>query len=296
MPRALVTGAGGFIGARLVRRLLGEGWAVDLIARPSTVIANDLGAAAIHRFDGTTAGLVAVMEAVRPDVVFHLASLYLAEHKPADLEPLIASNVLLTGQLAEAMTVTLPMGMARLVATGTAWQHYRGPSYVPVNLYAATKQAGDDLLRYYIDARHMSSITLKLFDTFGQGDTRRKLVQLLVDAASSGQRLGMSPGDQIIDISHVDDVVDAFVVAGQRLLAAASPLDESYFVSGERLRVRDLVPVVERAMGRRLNVVFGDRPYRDREVMQPVSPAQGQTLPGWTPRRRLVEMLPTLGA
>ena len=296
MPRALVTGSGGFIGAQLVRRLLGDGWAVDLIVRPSTVIADDLGAAVIHRFDGRTSGLVAVMETIRPDVVFHLASLYLSEHKPADLEPLIASNVLLTGQLAEAMTVTLPPGSARLVATGTAWQHYRGPGYVPVNLYAATKQAGDDLLRYYSDARHLSSITLKLFDTFGQGDTRRKLVQLLVDAASSGQRLGMSPGDQIIDISHVDDVVDAFVVAGRRLLTAASPLDESYFVSGERLRVRDLVPVVERAMGRRLDVVFGERPYRDREVMEPVLPAQGQTLPGWTPRRRLVEMLPTLSA
>lgn len=296
MPRALVTGAGGFIGARLVRRLLGEGWTVDLITRPSTLIADDLSAAAIHSFDGTTAGLVAVMEVVRPDVVFHLASLYLAEHAPADLEPLIASNVLLTAQLAEAMTVTLPTGSARLVATGTAWQHYRGPGYVPVNLYAATKQAGDDLLRYYSDARHLSSITLKLFDTFGQGDTRRKLVQLLVDAASSGQRLGMSPGDQIIDISHVDDVVDAFIVASRRLLTASNPLDESYFVSGERLRVRDLVPVVERAMGRRLDVVFGERPYRDREVMEPVSPAQGQILPGWIPRRRLIEMLPTLGA
>jgi nucleoside-diphosphate-sugar epimerase len=296
MPRALITGAGGFIGARLARRLLSEGWAVDLLARPSTAIADDLSAAANHRFDGTTGELIAVMEATRPDVVFHLASLYLAEHKPADLEPLVASNVLLTGQLAEAMTVTLPVGSARLISTGTAWQHYRGSGYVPVNLYAATKQAGDDLLRYYIDARNLSSITLKLFDTFGHGDTRRKLVQLLMDAASSGQRLGMSPGEQIMDISHVDDVVDAFVVAGHRLLVAVNPLDESYFVSGERLRVRDLVPIVELATGRRLDVVFGERPYRAREVMEPVLPIEGQRLPGWIPRRFLADMLPTLSA
>lgn len=296
MPRALITGAGGFIGARLARRLLSEGWAVDLLARPSTKIADDLSTAAIHRFDGTTGGLITVIEAARPDVVFHLASLYLAEHKSVDLEPLVASNVLLTGQLAEAVTATLPVGSARLVSTGTAWQHYRGPGYVPVNLYAATKQAADDLLRYYIDARNLSSITLKLFDTFGHGDTRRKLVQLLMDAASSGQRLGMSPGEQIIDISHVDDVVDAFVVAGHRLLAAANPLDESYFVSGERLRVRDLVPIVELATGRRLDVVFGERPYRAREVMEPVLLVEGQRLPGWIPRRLLADMLPTLSA
>lgn len=296
MPRALITGAGGFIGAKLARRLLGEGWAIDLLARPLTVMADDLGAATVHRFDGTTGGLIVVMEAVRPDVVFHLASLYLAEHKPTDVEALIASNVLLTSQLAEAMTTTLPTGLARLVSTGTAWQHYRGPDYVPVNLYAATKQAGDDLLRYYIDARRLSSVALKLFDTFGQGDTRRKLVQLLVDAAASGQRLGMSPGEQIMDISHVDDVVDAFVVAGHRLLTTAESLDESYFVSGERLRVRDLVPIVEHATGRTLDVAFGERPYRAREVMVPVAPAEGQRLPGWIPRRRLADMLPTLSA
>lgn len=296
MPHALITGGGGFIGARLARRLLGDGWTVDLLARPSTVVDQDLSAATIHRFDGTTEGLIAIMAAARPDTVFHLASLYLAEHKPADLEALVASNVLLTGQLAEAMTVALPAGSARLVSTGTAWQHYRGPGYVPVNLYAATKQAGDDLLRYYIDARRLSAITLKLFDTFGQGDTRRKLLQLLVDAAASGQRLGMSPGDQIMDISHVDDVVDAFVVAGYRLLTTTDSLDESYFVSGERLRVRDLVPIVERATGRTLDVAFGERPYRAREVMVPVVPAEEQHLPGWTPRRRLADMLPTLSA
>ncbi len=296
MPCALITGGGGFIGARLARRLLGDGWTVDLLARPSTVVDQDLSAVTIHRFDGATEGLIAIMAAARPDTVFHLASLYLAEHKPADLEALVASNVLLTGQLAEAMTVALPAGSARLVSTGTAWQHYRGSGYVPVNLYAATKQAGDDLLRYYIDARRLSSITLKLFDTFGQGDTRRKLLQLLVDAAASGQRLGMSPGDQIMDISHVDDVVDAFVVAGHRLLTTTDSLDESYFVSGERLRVRDLVPIVERATGRTLDVAFGERPYRAREVMVPVAPAEGQHLPGWIPRRRLADMLPTLSA
>lgn len=296
MPRALITGAGGFIGATLARRLLGQGWTVDLLVRPSTALSDDLRAAASHPFDGTTAGLIRVVRAACPDVVFHLASLYLAEHGPADLEPLIASNVLLTGQLAEAMTLALPANSARLINTGTAWQHYRGPAYVPVNLYAATKQAGEDLLRYYIDARGLSSITLKLFDTFGHGDTRRKLVQLLMDAAASGQRLGMSPGDQIIDISHVDDVVDAFVVAGHRLLDGAPERDESYFVSGERLRVRDLVPMVERATGRRLDVVFGERPYRAREVMDPVSPAEGQRLPGWAPHRRLADMLTTLVA
>lgn len=293
MPRALVTGAGGFIGAVLARRLLAEGWQVDLLARAGSAIPEDLArGGTVHRTDGQTAQIVTAVSAARPDVVFHLASLYLAEHQTADVERLIASNVLLTAQLAEAMTQVLLPGTPRLVSTGTAWQHFRGSDYLPVNLYAATKQAGDDVLHYFTDARALSLIRLKLFDTYGAGDTRRKLVQLLVDAAASGERLGMSPGDQIIDISHVDDVVEAFVVAGTRLMTAAAPLDEEYFVSGERLRVRDLVPLVERATGRPLAVAFGERPYRAREVMDPVKPTE--PLPGWKPRHALAHTIASL--
>lgn len=299
MPAALITGAGGFIGAVLARRLLAQGWTVHLLARAQTAIADDLSAACtVSRLEsglkGGTAGLIETIGASRPDIVFHLASLYLAEHRPDDLDALVASNILLTVQLAEAMTLTLPTGSARLVSTGTAWQHFRGPGYMPVNLYAATKQAGDDLLRYFTDARGLSLIRVKLFDTYGAGDTRRKLVQLLVDAATSGERLGMSPGEQVIDISHVDDVVEAFVVAGERLLAADAPLDEAYLLSGERFRVRDLVPVVEQATGRPLDVAFGERPYRAREVMEPAMPTANDRLPGWAPQRRLVDTVATL--
>lgn len=295
MPVALITGAGGFIGAILARRLLAEGWRVDLLARPGSIIPDDLERqGTVHRTTEQTADIVAVVEAARPDVVFHLASLYLADHATADIERLIASNVLLTAQLAEAMTTVLPAGKARLVATGTAWQHFRGPGYLPVNLYAATKQAGDDLLCYFNDARALSLVRLKLFDTYGAGDTRRKLVQLLIDAAMSGQRLGMSPGEQMMDISHVDDVVEAFVVAGLRLLEAPAPLNEEYFVSGERWKVRDLVPLVERTLDRHLNVTFGERPYRTREVMDPITPRSEQRLPGWIPKRKLADTLVTL--
>lgn len=292
--RALVTGVTGFIGGRLAQRLLEDGWDVHAIVRPGSdrnalPFADRL---TFHMAEDTASTIIA-MEQARPDLVYHLASLYLADHQPGDLDHLIASNILFTTRIAEAMSATLSPRSARLVSTGTAWQHFRGPDYVPVNLYAATKQASEDILRYYVDAHGLSLVVLKLFDTFGAGDTRRKLVQLMVDAAVSGQRLGISPGEQIIDISHVDDVVDAFLVAGRRLLDGGA-LKESWFVSGERHKVRDLADIVGRALGRYPDVALGERPYRPREVMTPIAPAPDQILPDWRPRRRLARMLPTL--
>lgn len=290
---AIVTGATGFIGGKLAARLLADGWQVHAVVRPQsdTTGLSDHPDFVLHHYDGTTQGLTAIMTAAQPDAVFHLASLFLADHRADQVEPLVQSNVLFPAQLLEAMTAT---GVRVLINTGTAWQHYEGEPYRPVNLYAATKQALQDMLAYYTDARGMSAITLKLFDTYGTGDPRRKLIRILGDAARSGETLDMSPGAQIVDLSHVDDVVDAFLVAADRARTLAGGANEQFFVSGERCTVRELVAMVEAAVGKPLAVNFGGRPYRNREVMEPIAPAAGESLPGWEGRRTLRVSLPDL--
>lgn len=279
---ALITGVTGFIGQRLARALLANGWQVHALLRGDPP--PGLPGLVTHLYAGATEEVAQAVAAARPDVAFHLASLYLADHRPDQLADLIASNVLLTAQLAQALSAD---GGGRLVNTGTGWQHHGGASYLPVNLYAATKQAALDLLRYYGDARGLSVLTLKLFDTYGVGDTRRKLVQLLVDAALDNEPLLMSPGEQTVDMTHVDDVVWAFMVAADRLLATDTPLDESWFVAGERTTVRALAARVAAGVGRPVPATFGGRPYRAREVMMPIDPAAA-VLPGWE-RHRTIE-------
>ncbi|WP_374945157.1 NAD-dependent epimerase/dehydratase family protein [Sphingomonas sp.] len=288
--RALITGAGGFIGGRLAERLRADGWTVHALAREAGVakLAPEL---VVHRYDGSTRSVAAAVAAADADVVFHLASLYLADHKADEVEPLVASNILLAAQIGEAVAGSRS---PRLVNTGTAWQHYGGVPYRPVNLYAATKQAADDLLQFYADARGLSVITLKLFDTYGVGDTRRKLVQLLADAAVSGETLAMSPGEQTVDLTHVDDVVDAFAVAAERLMETPRPLCDTAFVSGERMTVRELAALAGTVLGRSVVTQFGGRPYRTREVMMPYLPADTERLPGWTRTRTLGATLPAL--
>jgi nucleoside-diphosphate-sugar epimerase len=277
--RALVTGITGFIGGELAKRLLADGWQVDAIVRSQSDTGNLLVAQEVtfHTVeDGQD--LTPVLAAAKPDIVFHLASLYLADHRPDQIGALVQSNVLFPASLAEAMAAT---GVRRLVNTGTAWQHFDSDDYVPVNLYAATKQAAEDLLLYYAAARGLSVVTLRLFDTYGRGDKRRKLIQILIDAAMTGEPLDMSPGEQIVDLSHIDDVVNAFVIAAERTQGNEAGSNETYFVPGERLAVRELVDRVRRVTGRTLNVNFGGRPYRYREVMNPIYPTADKILPGW---------------
>ncbi len=277
---ALLSGATGFVGSNLARRLVNEGWSVHAISRAGSIMPDipELSHVVNHVHDGSTQNMVDCVAQAKPDVVFHLASKTQAEHKYTDVEPLIQGNILFGNQLLEAMKVN---GVNKLVNTGTFWQHYNNEKYNPVCLYAATKQAFGAILEYYVQACSIKAVTLELFDTYGPNDPRPKLFQLLNKAVTSGEPLDMSAGEQLIDLVHIDDVVEAYLIAAQRLLQGKVSLHEIYAVSsGHPLPLKELVQLYIEVTGQTLKVNWGARPYRYREVMVPWS--GGETLPYWT--------------
>ena len=292
---AFITGATGFIGSHLTRRLVDNGWSVHALVRPQTDLAllDDMkGKIAIHAHNGTTAQLCAILGKAQPDVVFHLASLFLSQHGPEDVLPLVNSNLGFPASLLEAMA---QHGLKKLVNTGTSWQYYQDNVQNPVNLYAATKEAFEDIIRYYTEATGLQAITLLLYDTYGPGDYRQKLINHLLKAARSGEPLRMSPGDQRIDLIHVDDVVDAYLLAADLLLAGGKAGHARYAVtSGIYYSLKDVVALLEKMLGKPLPVQFGERPYRVREVMHPWT--GGDVLPGWQPKVSLASGLADLAA
>jgi nucleoside-diphosphate-sugar epimerase len=282
MTVVLLTGGAGFVGSHLARACLELGWDVSIIYQPGAsleLVEDILDRAKIYPASDETADVIRVMRLVRPDLVFHLASIFISEHVPADILKLVQSNITFGTQVLEAMAASrVPF----IVNAGTSWQHYNDEQYNPVNLYAATKQAFEDILEYYVQAGNLRAITLKLFDTYGPHDPRQKIFHLLSRAADEGTHLEMSPGEQCIDLVYVDDVVAAFLVAARRLLEGKVPGHERYAVTSQKpVSLRSLVEIYERVTGQTLDIGWGGRPYRNREVMQPLS--SGAVLPGWKP-------------
>lgn len=286
--RVLVTGATGFVGSHLAKRLVHDGCSVHLIVRSQSNLQQIkplLDKVTLHEHDGSTERMHEIMGEVSPSIVFHLASLFLAQHEPANITALVGSNVLFATQLVDAMAAR---GISYLVNTGTSWQHFENKTYSPVNLYAATKQAFETILQYYVEATTLKVITLKLYDTYGPNDPRHKLFALLCRVAEEQTPLAMSPGEQLVDMVYIDDVVDAFTIAGERLLAGNVNLHESYAVSsGNQIKLKDLVDLYVQVVGQKLPIAWGGRPYRSREVMIPWN--GGALLPGWKPGINLEE-------
>ncbi|QNA88228.1 NAD-dependent epimerase/dehydratase family protein [Massilia sp. Dwa41.01b] len=197
----------------------------------------------------------------RPDTVFHLAAAFVAEHVPGDIDRLVHANLLFATQLLEAMRVN---GVRLLVNTGTAWQHYGNRDYDPVNLYAATKQAFEAILAYYVNAHGFIAATLALFDTYGPGDERPKLMRALWRAAREGRPLAMSSGRQLLDLVYVDDVVDAYLAAESALREGGAGHRHYGVSSGAPLPLRDVVAAFEQAAGVSLDALGRTRRPRAR--------------------------------
>ena len=284
----LVTGGTGFIGYHLCRRLVEADCRVTAIVRDASKMAalTGLKSVDIVSCSGSVTELIACMRKCCPVVVYHLASQFLVEHRPEDVDRIVDANILFGMKLLEAMTA---VGVDAFVNTGTSWQHYgETPDYRPANLYAASKQAFEDLIAYYADARGLRAITLKLCDTYGPQDRRGKLISKLVHLAKQGGDLGVSPGEQEIDLLHVDDVVRGFVIAGERCMDLKPGSTESFALTGgEPLTLRQLADLVRTLSSAPLSIGWGNRPYREREVMR--AWRSGITLPNWEPRVSLRE-------
>lgn len=285
---ALVTGGTGFVGANLVRRLVRDGWETHVIVRQGSdlsMLADVEQAIRVHVHDGSTEQLIEIVQLASPRLVFHLASLFLAQHTSQDIAPLIHSNLLFSTQLVEAMSVN---GVRHLINTGTSWQHFENKEYNPVCLYAATKQAFEAVLSYYVEVSTLSAVSLQLFDTYGPNDPRAKLFTLLRKTASTAETLRMSLGEQLIDLVYIDDVLDAYLLAAEQLWQGSVNGHQVYAVtSGQPVKLRDLVEMYAQITGQPLAIEWGARPYRPREIMIPWN--TGQTLPGWTPKISLAE-------
>ena len=293
---ALVTGATGFIGGHLCERLVSCGIRTSALVRPTSseeTVAKLKRNATVISTDGSTQGLNEALTYVEPDIVFHLAAKYIAQHCPDDITTLISDNVEMTAKLCEAMTTS---SCRSIVYAGTAGQHADSPSgeitSSPNTFYAASKQAADEMIDYYARKTGLNAITLKIYDSYGPYDTRRNFLSVLANAAQQGKALHASPGEQKLHIVHVDDIIEGFIHAGNLLTSGELPGRNSFSLpSPDAVTLRELSRRWMSATGIDVNIKWGAISYRPGDV---INPWVGQSLPGWSPRIALEDGLRTL--
>jgi len=284
MKKILITGATGFIGLHLCKRFISTGYDVHAIVRPNSnldklkQIHRSIG---IYYYTNTIESLDEIIKNLKPDIVIHLAASFLKKEKRFfNVDQLIQSNILFGTQLVETMVNNK---VYHLVNTGTSWQNFNNESYNPTCIYAATKQAYIDILKYYTDATDLKVINLKLFHTYGPDDSRKKLFFHLKDFSKRIEPLNMTKGEQKLDIVYIDDVIEAYLIAANIIIRQKNPKMEEYVVSsGKHISLKQLVRTYFKIIKVEENIKWGGIKYRNREEMVPYT--GGKVIPGWKPK------------
>ena len=284
----LITGSTGFIGREVAYHLRNKHQIYILARKSSDVSAMDLTSLVVLRFEQYFE-LVDIFKECKFDGVIHAASSVVVEHTKEQISSILDSNILFGTHLLEAARMT---NVNWFLNTGTFWQHYDNEVYNPVNLYSATKEAFENIAKFYTQTSNLIFTTIKLNDTFGLNDTRDKIFNLWLKIARSGERLDMSGGEQIIDISYIDDIVSAYatMVENFKQDIACQYNNKSFVVTNEeKPTLRELSKIFEEVSGEKLSINWGGRDYRYREVMQPYS--LGSVVPNWKQKFTLKEAI-----
>lgn len=282
--RALVTGATGFIGAHLTRRLAGLGAVVHAVSRRPgrTSEHGEVWHAADLADPGAVRNLV---RRVRPDHVFHLASAVTGARDPAIVRATLDANL---GAAVNLLTAATEVPVRRLVLAGSVEEPREGDP-TPQSPYAVAKWAATGYARMFHRLWGVPVTVLRVAMVYGpdQPDTG-KLVPYVTLALLRGEDPELSSGTRPVDWVYVDDVVEAFVRAAEAEAAAGRVLDVG---GGGRVTVRETVELLARIVGGAARPRFGavaDRPL-DRPQVSDIGPT-AEVL-GWRPRVGLEEGL-----
>ncbi|MFH1114531.1 MAG: NAD-dependent epimerase/dehydratase family protein [Pseudomonadota bacterium] len=220
MARVLLTGSSGFVGNNLARRLLADGHELHLVLRENHSdrrIRDIRGHVRIHLADLRDEERVnSVVEAVRPEWVFHLAA-HGAYPTQTDALRILHTNTVGTANL---VTACLRTGFEALVHAGSSSEYglkdhppRETERPEPNSYYAVAKASATMFCTYTAQSTGTSISTLRLYSVYGPYEEPTRLMPTLIREGFENRLPPVVNPETARDFVYVDDVVHAFVLA-----------------------------------------------------------------------------------
>lgn len=284
----LVTGATGFVGANLVRRLLAEGAVVHIFLREGAKIwrlDDVLAQLQVHWVDLTDpAAVKRRVDAIRPQVIYHLAA-YGGYPFQQDLRRVFKTNLEGTINLVEACAV---YGFHMFVNTGASSEYgwksnpmREDEALDPNSYYAIAKAAATHYCRYTAVARKLPIVTLRLFSVYGPWEEPSRFIPTLIFHLMEGRLPPLVSPTTARDFIYIEDVVNAYLAAADRPELAGEVLNVG---TGIQRTIREVIDTALALTGIHTEPQWGAMPGRSWDTSVWVAdPSKAKAMLGWRP-------------
>lgn len=267
--KILVTGSTGFVGKFLVNRLLENSYEILEVTRSiekSTQIYGDKTKKVQITKDQEL--LRTEISNFEPEIVLHLAAFISSRDDYETVVQLTESNVLFLVRLLDALSDTK---IKLFVNTGTFAEYQNGDGVLnPAYAYAATKIAARSFIDYYSNIYKFKQINVIPYTIYGGKSDQKKIIDLLFESTKADTSLNLSPGEQVLDFIHIDDLVDLYVSIIENEIRL--PVKSEIFAgTGTGISIKNLAKLITEVTVLKTNVNWGGLNYRERDVMYAVA-------------------------
>jgi len=254
----LVTGASGFIGSHLCRRLIAEGYIVHATSRNPRYSQDDT--IRWRRVDlGKYDAVCALLGTIRPQIVFHLASRVTGSRELGEVIPIFHDSL---ASSVNILTSSINAGCKRIVLAGSSEEPAVLDNANPCSPYAVAKWSSTAYATLFRSLFHASVVVPRIFMTYGPGQADvQKVVPYTIISMLRGERPKLSSGKRMVDWIFVDEVVEGLIKA-----ALAPQVEQLTFDlgSGSLVSIGAVVEQIAELIGNGVKPNFGalpDRPF-----------------------------------
>lgn len=290
MKNALVTGASGFIGTNLARRLIQKGFRVHLFLRGTHKkwrLKDILSKVTTHQINLLHKKEVArAIHKIRPHYIFNLAAhgAYSSQNK---LEPMIKTNILATYYLMQA---ALEVGFESFIHAGSSSEYglkdhapKEDEPLEPNSYYAVTKSSATLLCQYFALSHKAPIIVLRPYSVYGPFEEPTRFIPTLIIKGLEGKLPPLVSPSIARDYIYVDDFINACLLASQK---AKSHHGEIYNVgTGVQTTIKEAVMLIKKLLAVKDRAKWGSMPDRAWDTSVWISNRQKiKKELGWQPR------------
>jgi UDP-glucose 4-epimerase len=265
MRKAIVTGATGFLGARLVRELAERGTEVIAVARcensDTTALKQYSGVKIVYCPLEEMAGLPDLVEDRDIDVFYHLAWAGTSGAERGDIR-LQLGNV---QAACDAVKAAAEMGCSKFVNAGSIME-YEVMQYILKDgsapgmgcIYSSAKQAADFMAKTLAVNLKVSYVNAIISNIYGPGEKSERLVNTTLKKFLNNERASFTRGQQLYDFIYITDAARAFYLIGEK-----GKCCNSYYVGNREPHIlKEFIIRMRDAVDNKIELNFGEIPFQ----------------------------------